>query len=655
LQVLPLAYDVRRHEWYDMAGSAMRHFRDAPDSPFHWRDRVFTFNTACYNCHVSQIDHHYDQGTDTYRTTWTEPGINCETCHGPGRGHVELFRRLPTGAPTPTNLQIISTARFSSQQMNSLCAPCHAKITPITTNFLPGQLFFNHFDLATLEDPDWYPDGRDLGENFTETTWRISPCHRGGQFDCLHCHTSSGRNRFPDDRANQSCLPCHQQRVESVANHSHHPADSPGSRCVSCHMPATEFARMRRSDHSLRPPNPSATLEFGSPNACNLCHTNQTPQWAADWVARWHPDSTLRNQELQRARLIAAARRHDWTQLPAMLQFIGRDSENEIFVAGLIRLLRHCPDNRVAPALRQTLRSTSELVRARAAEGLAGRLNGEPLTALARAARDEVRLVRIRAAEALAGVPSESLPAETVVGVEGATQELLLALTARPDDAASHYNLGNFYLTAGRPDRAATAFEAALRLQSDNVMALVNGALAYNAMGSNELAEANLRRAHTLAPSNSAINLNLGLLWGELGRRNDAELAFRAAWQADTNNAVAAYNLGVILAGTSPVESLAWCRRAMSAAPQEPKYAYTVAFYERQQGRLAEAAGILEELVAGHPTYVEGIDLLGQVYVEQGAVPRARALFQKAARQALLPAQSRAYFDRRARQLNQAE
>ena len=42
----------------------------------------------------------------------------------------------------------------------------------------------------------------------------------------------------------------------------------------------TEFARMRRSDHSMRPPAPAATREFGSPNACNLCHADQDARWA---------------------------------------------------------------------------------------------------------------------------------------------------------------------------------------------------------------------------------------------------------------------------------------------------------------------------------------------------------------------------------------
>ena len=125
-------------------------------------------------------------------------------------------------------------------------------------------MFFDHFDLVTLEDPDYYPDGRDLGENYTFTSWTMSPCVQSGTLDCLHCHTSSGRFRQKGE-PNQACMPCHALRVASAPQHTHHPEGSPGNHCIACHMPMTEFARMQRSDHSMLPPTPSATVAFESP------------------------------------------------------------------------------------------------------------------------------------------------------------------------------------------------------------------------------------------------------------------------------------------------------------------------------------------------------------------------------------------------------
>ena len=36
-------------------------------------------------------------------------------------------------------------------------------MSPVTLNFSPGDRYFDHFDLAALENDDFYPDGSDLG------------------------------------------------------------------------------------------------------------------------------------------------------------------------------------------------------------------------------------------------------------------------------------------------------------------------------------------------------------------------------------------------------------------------------------------------------------------------------------------------------------
>ena len=144
----------------------------------------YTFNTACYNCHVSQLSTNYDLKTDTYKTTWAEPGINCETCHGPSAEHNRVMKETPKGQQ-PKDMKIISVKKFTPEQHNAPCSGCHAKMSPVTDAYPPGDRFFDHFDLATLEDPDFYPDGRDLGENYTYTSWLMSPCAKAGKINCV--------------------------------------------------------------------------------------------------------------------------------------------------------------------------------------------------------------------------------------------------------------------------------------------------------------------------------------------------------------------------------------------------------------------------------------------------------------------------------------
>ncbi len=603
LQVLPVAYDVRRREWFDTTASALRHFGDRRDEALYWKERQLTFNTSCFSCHVSQLSRNYDFASDSYHTTWAEPGINCETCHGPSAGHARFFRELPTNAPAPADLNLVVLRKLSVEQRNATCAPCHARMSPVTENFTPGERYFDHFDLVAFENADFYPDGRDLGENYTYTQWRLSPCAKSGRLDCVHCHTSSGRYRFKDaGTANDACLPCHAERVKNAPAHTHHKRDSAGNQCVSCHMPTTEFARMRRSDHSMRPPTPATTLAFQSPNACNLCHTNHDAAWADKLVREWHPRD-YQKPVLERAALIAAARKGDWTKLPALLAYLAGPNREEIQTVSLVRLLAGCPNEEKWPVLRKLAADASPLVRAAMAEGLGDRLDEANASTLFQAACDEFRLVRVRAAAALAAVPAEGLPEEHRASVRAALAELMDSLNARPDDMASHYNLGNFHMARGQMAQAATEFETATRLQPDALPPYVNAAIAFSALGRNEQAEASLRSALRLDPTNAPANLNLGMLLAEMGRMPEAEQAFRAAFKANPQSAQAAYNLGVLLSKDHPEEALDWCRRAATLGPDNPQYGYTYAFYLRQAGRFDQALRVIRSVRQRFPAH----------------------------------------------------
>ena len=654
LQTLPVAYDVRAREWFDTAASAVRHFPGtARDAPLDWTDSAYTFNTSCYSCHVSQLASNYDLGTDTYRTTWAEPGINCEACHGPGQEHVDVCQSAKEGQ-VPRDLQIISTKSFSVEQTNAMCSSCHAKMSPVSVSFKPGERYFDHFDLTALEHPDFYPDGRDLGENYTMTSWLISPCVKGGALDCTHCHTSSGRYRFAGaENPNAACLPCHQQRAENVTAHTHHEPDSTASRCVACHMPTTEFARMRRSDHSMRPPVPAATLKFKSPNACNICHEDQDSAWADRYVRQWH-EKDYQGPIMERASLVEAARRADWDRLAEILAYISSQDRDEVVATSLLRLLSGCESPAKWPAVIKALeRDASPLVRAAAAQTLGEYASAESAGALVGATGDEYRLVRVRAAAALAAIGAAQFAKAYQTQVERATAELLEALGARPDDYASHYNLGNFHMQRANHQKALASYRTAIKLRPDFVPPYVNIAFVHNAMGHNDQAEASFRKAIALDPNNAALHLNLGMLLGEMKRPRDAERAFRAALTADPNSAVAAYNLGVLLTSAQPVESLRWCHRAYLLRPDEGRYGYTYAFYLCQRGQIDQAVTVLSDMTRRGLPYASAYALLGEIYLRRAEPNKALNVYRSAYGNTKLTQQERENFKAIARRLEQ--
>lgn len=641
LQVLPVAYDLGKKKWYDTTASMVRHLGSRNDEAVHWTDPLLTFNTSCFNCHVSQLSTNYDLKSDTYRTVWAEAGISCETCHGPSAEHVRLCKAAPKGQP-PADLKILSYKRFSVEQINASCALCHAKGMPISVRFAPGDAFYDHSDLVTYENGDYYPDGRDLGENYTYTSWLESPCVKSGKLSCVHCHTSSGRYRFREEAvANNACLPCHRERVENAAAHHHHPAGKPGTRCIDCHMPMTSFAQMRRSDHSMLPPTPKATIEFKSPNACNLCHTDKDVAWADKWVHEWYKDD-YQAPVLARARLIAEARAGKWDRLPEMLACIGGKERSEILATSLIRLLAGCMDERKWPVLTEALRDNSPVVRAAAASAFTNHLTPNTVKALLATTEDRFRIVRVRAAATLAPWPETQLDPADRKRLEAATQEYLQLLDNRLDDWASHYNRGNYYESRGELQKALVAYTVASKLRPDVVPPLVNASVLYARLGQNAQAEEALKKALAAEPANAEANFNQGLLLAEKGDLAGAEKALRTALKTEPNMAAAAYNLGVILARDRVDEAIVFCRKAVAVAPHEVKYAYTLAFYLNQSGDVSGAVQTLRESIARRPASGDPYALLASLLEKQGHLDAARDACRQALDNSSIPPREKA-------------
>jgi tetratricopeptide (TPR) repeat protein len=648
LQVLPLAYDVQRKSWFDTAASGIRHFQDIEEQPVGWKDPEYTFNTSCYGCHVSQFARNYDLKNDAYNSVWQEPGINCEACHGSAVEHVRVCRKAASGKP-PDNLRIdvIRSPKYSKQIASDACSVCHAKASPLTVAYQPGDDFFDHFDVGILDLPDYYPDGRDLGENYTYTQWLLSPCAKSGQMDCLHCHTSSGRFRFTDDNKNNACMPCHASKVENASNHSHHPKGSAGSQCISCHMPKTEFARMRRSDHSMLPPAPSTTIAYKSPNACNVCHTDKDASWADRWARQWR-NRDYQAPVLHRASLIDAARRRDWGKLPAMLEYLERDGHDAVFSASLIRLLRPCNDDRKWPFLIRALEDSSPLVRANAAESLSDRGDDKALEALSAAIRDKSRLVRVRAASAMAAIPRGLLDVKTAAAFDKAAAEFKATLNARPDYWSSHYNIGSFCLSQHDYRQAIAFYETAIRLQPRVIQSYVNISFAYNALGLNDKAEQSLRKAYELEPKSLEANLNLGLLFGEMGRLEEAGSHLKKAAELDPKSAAAVYNLGVINAKLGRINSaIDYLNRAYGLQPENPQYGYSLAFYLQQSGKTSDSVHVLQRIVRQNAPYLDAISLLGEIYLKQGKIKEARTLYQRELERGQLTAEESEFLESR--------
>jgi len=327
-----------------------------------------------------------------------------------------------------------------------------------------------------------------------------------------------------------------------------------------------------------------------------------------------------------------------------MLEYVRGKGRNPMFAAGLLRLARGAPSSEKWTAYLEALKDSSPLVRASAATALADCPLPAARDALAMATGDEYRLVRVEAAASLAGRPLDGLPADVRASVDRAFAEHLANLRSRPDDPSRHYNLGNLLQTLGDLDAAAASYETAARLDARFAPALVNLSVLESRRGNPAKAEAALRRVLGTTPDHAEANFNLGLLLAELGRRDEAEACLRRALAKDPKLAQAAYNLAVLVAEENPREAIDLCGKAASIHPDEPRYGYTLAFYQRGAGDAAGAADTLRGVIARHPSHADSIALLGAIHEESGRIAEAIDVYRAAAEREDLPPGARAQF-----------
>ena len=101
MYVLPVFWHVEAKRWID--------WKETTPIPDGAHDLKQIWNVNCFNCHATNIDRGYVPAGDAYQTSWTELGIGCEACHGPGQAHVardedlgsRTRRRFPPTARGP--------------------------------------------------------------------------------------------------------------------------------------------------------------------------------------------------------------------------------------------------------------------------------------------------------------------------------------------------------------------------------------------------------------------------------------------------------------------------------------------------------------------------------------------------------------------------
>ncbi|WP_295886937.1 tetratricopeptide repeat protein [uncultured Thiohalocapsa sp.] len=599
LQALGIAWDTR-----PAADGGQRWFHLYPAEgdydhthPLHWTARDQTWNYQCAECHSTALSKGYDADTDSYATTWAEIDVGCEACHGPGARHVAQAQAAAGGAPDAwtadkglvvdlmdrdgghwtidqgTGLPRREPARSSHASLNT-CARCHARRGQIHADYTPDVPLADTHRLALLGEGLYHADGQILDEVFVHGAFLQSRMHQQG-VTCTDCHDAhSLALRAP---GNAVCARCHASSRYGVAAHHHHPLPDPpgtkgsGTACVDCHMPERTYMVVDdRADHSLRIPRPDLSVALGTPNACNGCHSDQTPAWAAAQIDSWYAEPA---RPKHYATALHAGREGAPEAAEQLAELIADADAPAIVRATAVDLLAGQPAAPDPRLLADAAMADSPLLRAAAARALE-RLSPDAAVRIGlMLVADPVRLVRVDAARALASfarleanIPGRKSPMQRALAPALAEYRAIRRVNA--DRAESWLNLGLLEALLGDSTAAEAAYRRAMTLEPGFTPAYANLADLYRALGQDSAGRRVLEDGLAKAPADPALLHALGLL----------EIRARQLPAA--------------------VAALA---RAAELAPQRPRYAYVHALAQEAAGDPDAALATLAAAADRHP------------------------------------------------------
>jgi predicted CXXCH cytochrome family protein len=591
VQALSIAWDTRPKDqggqrWFHLyPNEEIKH-----DDVLHWTKLNQNWNFMCAECHSTGVHKNYDAAKDNFHTTWAEISVGCEACHGKGSRHVDWAYAQRSWWPFGKNNDPLkglavflnerdhvtwqadpqtghpqrSIAPAAIRREVETCGLCHARRAQFSEDWTPGLPLSDTHVVSPIARGLYHADGQMLDEVYNYGSFKQSRMFAAG-VTCSDCHEPhAARLRVEGDGV---CLQCHASEKYEVASHTHHSDVTPKVACASCHMPISTYMVIdKRHDHSLRIPRPDLSVKLGTPNACNNCHADKSPQWAADAIERWHGPVRKGFQNY------AEAFQASWTDradAAALLAIVAASPTTPAFArASALGELHARVSSTNVELARKGLNDPDPMVRIGALDMLDG-LPGDRIWSLVSPLlSDSSGGVRIKAVSVLASVPTANQPVSDRAAFERAATELVAAQRLNADRPEARAALGSFYARRGLTGDAENEYKAALRLSSQYAPAAIN----------------------------------LADLYRQLGRDRDGEVLLRTAIASSRQDAGLHHALGLTLTREKrPNDALNEFRTAAELEPDRSRYAYVYAVALHSSGRADEAIRILKENLARHP------------------------------------------------------
>lgn len=175
----------------------------------------------CFGCHTTGA-----RVANSLQLRSYEPGVQCESCHGPGGAHIDSIR---DGKPAPGSIRALKG--MDPQETNEFCGVCHRTWETVMTMGLRGI------------------------NNARFPPYRLtnSPCFslEDRRIACTACHDPHQALIIGDKSYDSKCTACHNEGNASLKKKT---CPKGKEACTSCHMPRieTEEAHHAFRDHWFR-------------------------------------------------------------------------------------------------------------------------------------------------------------------------------------------------------------------------------------------------------------------------------------------------------------------------------------------------------------------------------------------------------------------
>jgi tetratricopeptide (TPR) repeat protein len=561
IQTLRATWDTDSNCWFNQyAGTTVPH-----GDWLHWQEGGQRWNTMCAECHSTNLVKGYNLSNDSFNTTYDDINVNCESCHGPGGAHMNWAAKEDTvGDP------MVEYLGFERMEQMNMCAGCHARRTKLTEVMEPGVAFDDQFRVQTINDNFYHPDGQILEEDYVFGSFTQSKMFHK-DVKCTNCHNPhSMQTVYP---GNLLCMQCHEVNYDTKEHHFHE-MGTEGASCIECHMTGDVYmGNDFRRDHSFRVPRPDQSVAYNTPNACVGCHTDQTNQWAADWIVEWYGPE--RADHFSDYLLMASRPPYSDANRDDILQFINNMDYPAIARATALEYYPVAGLESEFKMLVTAFKDSSAPVRYHALNKLQVYPLNDRLPIALEHSKDSLRAVRIGAAELMIEQDLDQLPPDIRGYAIRARQELLDMLFANADFPTGRLQLGDYYYRRNDITSAIKEYEMALKMDSLLTPVYSNLATAYNLTGNNPAALTTLDNLLLIEPTYSRGYYLRGLLNNELGNVEEAIQDLKQAVKLDPTNFRGFYNLANLLFQNGDVTSATrYIKQALQLAPDSEEAQY---------------------------------------------------------------------------------